>query len=112
MKKTPSFKSVHGSKKKTPYPLGKKERTNFSEDEVFNEGERILESEGGSLYWERTQRHYFALKHIHSNEEVLDCACRTGYGTKILSGKAKKVTGVDISSATVVYCKKKYQPKI
>jgi ubiquinone/menaquinone biosynthesis C-methylase UbiE len=106
MKKTLSFKSARGVKKKTP---NREKKTNFSEDEVFNEGERILESEGGSLYREHAQRYYFALKHIQPNEEVLDCACGTGYGTKILSGKAKKVTGVDISPAAVAYCKKNYQ---
>src|SRR5665213_882562 len=101
MKKTQSFQRIRAVKKKSARSPRKNEKTDFSKADVINEGERILESEGGSLFQEHAQRYYFALKHIHPNMEVLDCACGTGYGTKILSGKAKKVTGVDISPAAI-----------
>ena len=55
-------------------------------------------------------RYYFATKYV-DNKIVLDCACGTGYGTKILSAKAKAVTALDISSEVIDYAKYHYAAK-
>jgi len=42
------------------------------------------------------------------NKTVLDFGCGSGYGTEMLSKKAAKVTGVDISTEAVDYAKNNY----
>ena len=54
-------------------------------------------------------RYRFAAAYV-SGKDVLDIACGTGYGTRLLCeiGKAKRVTGVDIDEAAVAYAMKKH----
>jgi 2-polyprenyl-3-methyl-5-hydroxy-6-metoxy-1,4-benzoquinol methylase len=86
----------------------KSKRVDLSEKAVSHQGERLLESEGGKLFQEHVQRYFFALGYLKPESRVLDCACGTGYGSKILAGKAREVTGMDISPTAVAYCKKNY----
>ena len=56
---------------------------------------------------EHITRYNFAL-HPALNKKVLDAACGTGYGTKLLSEATTKVTGVDVSQEAVAYASKLY----
>lgn len=69
-------------------------------------GERHIDTESGGLIsaTEHTQR-YWSLVNIVDGKVVLDCACGSGHGTLILSEKAKKVYGVDISEEAIEHCK-------
>lgn len=42
---------------------------------------------------------------------ILDAACGSGYGSQILSRKAQKVYGVDISNAAITYAQQTYPSK-
>jgi 2-polyprenyl-3-methyl-5-hydroxy-6-metoxy-1,4-benzoquinol methylase len=53
-------------------------------------------------------RYQFAAERF-TGGRVLDCACGTGYGSKILlAGMAQEYMGVDIDSETIDYAKAKY----
>jgi len=52
------------------------------------------------------ERYKFALEVITSSDSVLDCACGSGYGTKILSRKAKTIVGYDIDEPTIKHARK------
>ncbi len=56
---------------------------------------------------EHLARYNFSLEYV-GGKRVLDIACGTGYGTKIIASKAKEVIGVDISSEVIYYAKKNY----
>jgi 2-polyprenyl-3-methyl-5-hydroxy-6-metoxy-1,4-benzoquinol methylase len=46
--------------------------------------------------------HYeLALEHLHTENNVLDMACGAGWGTRMLAGKARKVTGIDLAAADI-----------
>ena len=62
-------------------------------------------------------KNYGAIEHLHryalaaefvENKIVADVACGEGYGSNILSQKAKMVIGVDISNEAVVHANTKY----
>lgn len=55
---------------------------------------------------EHIDRYEFALHYMQNGQIVLDAACGSGYGSRILSQKAKKVVGVDISSDAINYAQK------
>jgi SAM-dependent methyltransferase len=57
------------------------------------------------------KRYEFALEFVKKGDIVIDIACGTGYGTKILARRAHKVYGVDISKIAIQYAKKKYKLK-
>lgn len=48
-------------------------------------------------YPDHEQRYKFALEYVSNGDVVADIACGVGYGTYILSQKAKHVSGFDIS---------------
>lgn len=52
-------------------------------------------------------RYKFAETYI-KNKAVLDLGCGSGYGTKILSGSAKKVLAIDISKDTIDFAKNNF----
>ena len=59
---------------------------------------------------DHTERYEFAKKHSHGL--VLDAACGSGYGAKMLASKPGiSVIGLDISSEAVNYARKKYATK-
>jgi 2-polyprenyl-3-methyl-5-hydroxy-6-metoxy-1,4-benzoquinol methylase len=84
-----SFKNLFGSKK-----VKESKR-------IFSDGERqapidVTEAEPSHL-----ARYLFALNFITAADKVLDIPCGTGYGTKLLAGKAKEVTGIDVSEKAI-----------
>lgn len=73
-------------------------------------GERMIPeiNKGGVTYLEHMTRYFFASQFV-KNKIVLDIACGSGYGSKIISDRgAKFVTGVDISEEAILYCKQEY----
>lgn len=54
-------------------------------------------------------RYRFAAAYV-AGKSVVDIACGTGYGTRLLceSGQASQVTGIDIDEAAIAYAQKKH----
>lgn len=80
-------------------------------EEIEFDHERATPSlyhENKMLYYYHLSRYQFASLLIEKNEEVLDIACGTGYGTYELALKAKKVIGIDISEKAVNYAQKRF----
>lgn len=71
-------------------------------------GERLETYVEGRIAIEHLHRYSFALNYIE-NCEVLDIACGEGYGSNLMSKKAKQVYGVDINEDVVCFAKKKYK---
>jgi ubiquinone/menaquinone biosynthesis C-methylase UbiE len=59
------------------------------------------------LYQESLARYFFAMKYVKKNFDVIDVGCGTGYGSNLLSTKAR-VIGVDINKEAIEYAKKNY----
>lgn len=53
-------------------------------------------------------RYKFVKGFLKSTDEILDIACGTGYGTRMLSDFCKHATGVDINSEIVDYATRNY----
>lgn len=55
------------------------------------------------------RRYEFAARHA-SGARVLDCACGTGYGSRLLAdrGRASSVLGVDVDARTIEYARRRY----
>ena len=70
-------------------------------------GERLETDIVGRIAIEHLHRYSFALNYIE-NCEVLDIACGEGYGSNLMSKKAKQVYGVDIDEDVIRSAKKKY----
>jgi SAM-dependent methyltransferase len=75
-------------------------------------GERFVKHLNMSwdLFLQHMGRYLFA-KSFVSGRVVLDAACGSGYGSKILSENAKKVIGIDTCNETIRYCYSRYQDK-
>lgn len=71
-------------------------------------GERFLPNVGVQIANEHYLRYLFALDLV-AGKSVLDCPSGEGYGSNILSSKARGVIGVDISPDAVLHCQDKYQ---
>jgi len=56
---------------------------------------------------EHIDRYTFALGYV-KGKRVLDAACGTGYGTRLLAQVADRVTGIDISPTAINHARKKY----
>lgn len=54
-------------------------------------------------------RYKFAQGFIKENDRVLDCACGSGYGSKLLKERASKIIGVDISKEAISYAEDHYK---
>ena len=71
--------------------------------------ERVLPREDlWALYQEHLCRYNYAKKYVQ-NKKVLDAGCGEGYGTDLLAGFAKDITGVDISDEAVQHALNKYK---
>jgi SAM-dependent methyltransferase len=57
---------------------------------------KTLEAEPSHL-----ARYQFALKFIKNEDIILDTPCGSGYGSNLLSTKAKMVTGIDIHPGAI-----------
>ncbi|MEN9342188.1 MAG: hypothetical protein RIQ54_444, partial [Candidatus Parcubacteria bacterium] len=83
-----------------------------SRSDEFNAGERYYPGEtiiDEYALKEHTHRYGFAASHLPQNATVLDAACGTGYGSKILAQKASKVCGMDISNHAIEWGKKQFE---
>lgn len=63
-------------------------------------GERYVPTEQGEIRVEHMHR-YAAVLRLAVGKDVLDIACGEGYGSRLLAGVARAVTGVDISEDAV-----------
>lgn len=54
-------------------------------------------------------RYQFAKAKIPKKSVILDIACGTGYGTKILASQAELIKGVDISNKSIQFARRHYQ---
>ena len=77
--------------------------------EIEDAGERMIPEvhKGTVIYGEHIAR-YQALLPLVKNKTVLDIACGTGYGSKALAARAKKVYAVDYSYESIAYAQKHY----
>jgi 2-polyprenyl-3-methyl-5-hydroxy-6-metoxy-1,4-benzoquinol methylase len=57
------------------------------------------------------KRYEFAKQFINKENTVLDIACGTGYGSKIISSNCKYIIGVDISNEAIQYAINKYKSR-
>jgi ubiquinone/menaquinone biosynthesis C-methylase UbiE len=64
----------------------------------------------GLVYAEHLTR-YLCAEDLVENKTVLDIACGTGYGSQLLSKRAKKVYGVDNSEEAIKYARKNFSSK-
>jgi ubiquinone/menaquinone biosynthesis C-methylase UbiE/GT2 family glycosyltransferase len=75
-------------------------------------GERHVTQMKGDIELEHKHRYALACE-LSKGKRVLDIACGEGYGSEMLSRRAKSVVGVDIDPATVAHAIKKYHsPKM
>ncbi|HPN54848.1 MAG TPA: class I SAM-dependent methyltransferase [Candidatus Moranbacteria bacterium] len=76
-------------------------------------GERMMPevNKGGVTYIEHMARYLFASRFV-KNKYVLDIACGSGYGSKMISeAGAEKVFGVDISEEAILHCQENFNDK-
>lgn len=83
-----------------------------AEERVYFDDDKELDIKAKDFLWRtyssHLNRYYFALA-FGRDKVVLDIACGSGYGSNILSSKAKKVIGVDISEDAIFYANKHYK---
>lgn len=72
-------------------------------------GERVVEGNTPQRIWlDHTARYEFATNYV-KDKKVLDIACGTGFGSKILQEKgARGVFGVDLSKKAIDFASEKY----
>ena len=77
-----------------------------------NDYERMIPEyhKGTEVYGEHVAR-YAAVDDIVKGKTVLDIACGSGYGTKMIAKNAKKVTGVDVLEDSIKYARENYNNK-
>ncbi len=81
-------------------------------NELQDTGERMIPEyhKGKNVYGAHLARYEASLPLIEG-KTVLDIACGSGYGTKLISNKANKVYGIDVDPNAIVYAKKHYAAK-
>ncbi|NDY94980.1 class I SAM-dependent methyltransferase [Wenzhouxiangella limi] len=70
-------------------------------------GERFTPECVREMAYEHWHRYAFAAALV-TDKLVLDAACGEGYGSHLLSAKARQVTGIDIDPATVKHARSRY----
>lgn len=80
------------------------------QDLVANTGERLLynASVESDTKNHHIKRYEFATEKLDQTKSVLDVGCGVGYGSYMMSHKAKEVLGVDISKTAVNFANKSY----
>jgi len=69
----------------------------------------IIGSSNKYVEKEHLERYYYVLKNINFKDKtVLDIACGSGYGTKIIAQKAKLVYGIDKSASAIKFAVRQY----
>lgn len=76
---------------------------------IKSDGERQAPVKVGEAEPTHLARYQFALNFINKSDSVLDIPCGSGYGTNLLSDKAKHVTGIDISVEAIEHAKELFQ---
>lgn len=78
--------------------------------ELENTGERYLPGAEGTAEqaYDHVSRYRLAERYIRGRE-ILDMGCGAGYGSYLMSGAARGVTGVDLSEEAVAYAAGHYQ---
>lgn len=70
-------------------------------------GERFLPECKGEIWLEHWHRYLFAQGYV-DGLRVLDAACGEGYGSHILSARARAVVGIDVSPQAVAHARRRY----
>jgi len=72
--------------------------------------ERFIPKIQGNVPWAAMhfERYRFASRFITDHDSVTDLACGVGYGSEILSQKAARVHGYDISAPAIRYARNNY----
>jgi len=92
----------------------RRERNLNDAKKILGFGERFDPIIAKKIKWvehNHSTRYNFAKKFICKSDTVLDIACGTGYGTKLISENCKKIIGVDISQTAIRYACKTYKNK-
>ena len=76
--------------------------------DYLNKGERYDPNIAYHFDQCHVSRYEFALKYLNQNDKVIDIACGTGWGSKILSEKCHSIIGVDISNDAIKFAKQNY----
>jgi len=85
---------------------------NYIKHNPLNNGERYdpnILKKFGINDPHQINRYEFAKNFIKDGDTLLDIACGTGYGIKMLSEKTSSATGVDISPQAINYARNHYQ---
>lgn len=70
---------------------------------MLKKGEQLIPGISSKRLVEEHTARYEFVKNFCKDKIVLDIACGSGYGTKLLSEEAKKVIGVDISKKVIEF---------
>jgi SAM-dependent methyltransferase len=70
-------------------------------------GERFVPGIAGEIAHEHWHRYAFARRHV-AGKRVLDVACGEGYGSALLAGSAKAITGIDIDAGAIAHARTRY----
>ncbi len=70
-------------------------------------GERFTPECVREIWYEHMHRYVFAAPLVE-NARVLDAACGEGYGTRLLSARARHVVGVDIDAGSIEHAQARY----
>jgi SAM-dependent methyltransferase len=76
-------------------------------DELGFTGERYVPGTPGEIWYEHWHRYHFATRLV-AGLDVLDIACGEGYGSALLSRRAARVIGADLSAAAVAHARERY----
>lgn len=76
--------------------------------QVYEKMKEVWSGEGTDYSDRPINSYQQAASFIQTGDMVLDVACGTGFGTSILSKKAKSVIGVDIESYLIERCAQKF----
>lgn len=77
--------------------------------EYLDRGRTYCGYEDEILERRAVDRYRFCLNYIKEGDVCLDAACGSGYGSKIISQKAQRVIGMEISEHALEYAKAHYQ---
>lgn len=84
-------------------------KDNDADERIYLHNDKSLNTQinlyNQAAYYAHLNRYFWALAYT-LNKQVLDIACGCGYGTDIISKKAKSVLGVDIDNTAIEYAKK------
>jgi SAM-dependent methyltransferase len=70
--------------------------------------ERFSPHQPGDIALDHLARYTAAATMMKPDAEVLDIACGEGYGSALLAGKARRVTGIDISAECIEHASERY----